>query len=169
MKRSLKKMMAGFTLVELMIVVVILGILAAVAIPAFSRYIKRSKSAEAAGNIAKIYQGQVTYYQSSADRSNTSSFVNQVGLSPAAVPTAGAKHAANAAFWGANTNWVAIGFGLDAPHYYSYASPGSITSFRAEAQGDLDGDNQLSNFSRSATIVDGEIQGNTMIIVNELE
>jgi prepilin-type N-terminal cleavage/methylation domain-containing protein len=47
MKRSLKKLMAGFTLVELMIVVVILGILAAVAIPAFSRYIKRSKTTEA--------------------------------------------------------------------------------------------------------------------------
>ncbi len=169
MKRSLKKMMAGFTLVELMIVVVILGILAAVAIPAFSRYIKRSKSAEASGNIAKIYQGQVTYYQSSADRSNVSSFVNAAGLSPAGVPSAGAKHPANAAWWGANTNWVAVGFGLDGPHYYSYESPGSATTFTAAAQGNLDGDSQFSTFSRSATINDGEIQGNTMVIVSELE
>ena len=47
MNRSLKRLMAGFTLVELMIVVVILGILAAVAIPAFTRYVKRSKTSEA--------------------------------------------------------------------------------------------------------------------------
>ena len=37
--------------------------LAAVAIPAFTRYVKRSKTSEAAGNIAKIYQGELTYYQ----------------------------------------------------------------------------------------------------------
>ncbi len=60
MKRSMKKVLAGFTLVELMIVVVILGILAAVAIPAFTRYVKRSKTSEATGNISKIYQGEVS-------------------------------------------------------------------------------------------------------------
>ncbi len=76
MKRSLKKLMAGFTLVELMIVVVILGILAAVAIPAFSRYIKRSKTTEVAGNIAKIYQGQITYYQQSSETATATGFVD---------------------------------------------------------------------------------------------
>jgi prepilin-type N-terminal cleavage/methylation domain-containing protein len=86
MKRSLKKLMAGFTLVELMIVVVILGILAAVAIPAFSRYIKRSKTAEASGNIAKIYQGQVTYYQQSSETATATGFVNASTVTPAGAP-----------------------------------------------------------------------------------
>merc|ERR1712232_372765 len=52
----------GFTLIELMIVVAILGILAAVAVPAFLKYIKRSKTSEATMNVRKLFDGSVTYF-----------------------------------------------------------------------------------------------------------
>ncbi len=52
----------GFTLLELMVVVAILGILAAIAYPNFVRYVAKSKQAEAKINLAGIYVAQRVYY-----------------------------------------------------------------------------------------------------------
>jgi type IV pilus assembly protein PilA len=52
----------GFTLVEILIVVAVIGILAAIAIPNYLRFQARSKQAEARTNLKAIHQAQLSYF-----------------------------------------------------------------------------------------------------------
>jgi type IV pilus assembly protein PilA len=60
MKQSPRR---GFTLIELMIVVAIIGVLAAIAIPNFIKFQARSKTSEAKSNLKAVFTAQQSWYQ----------------------------------------------------------------------------------------------------------
>ena len=80
----MKQMQKGFTLIELMIVVAIIGILAAVAIPAYQDYTVKSKITEASNLVAGVKQ---------AVAEQTDYFPGGVGISNATGPLAEAMNA----------------------------------------------------------------------------
>ncbi|HJO22533.1 MAG TPA: prepilin-type N-terminal cleavage/methylation domain-containing protein, partial [Myxococcota bacterium] len=60
--KKLNARRGGFTLIELMIVVAIIGILAAIAIPNFLRFQLKAKSSEGKTNLAAIRTAEESYY-----------------------------------------------------------------------------------------------------------
>lgn len=76
----------GFTLIELMIVVAILGILAVVAVPALQKYMRRAKTAEAKVQLAKLYDAASSFYKSEHAARGATSFIGDGGLVQALAP-----------------------------------------------------------------------------------
>lgn len=60
----MNKQQSGFTLIELMIVVAIIGILASIAMPAYQNYTKRSHVSEGLSLSASLKMGMTEYYAS---------------------------------------------------------------------------------------------------------
>lgn len=70
----------GFSLVELMVVVAIIGMLAAVAVPQFSKFQARSRQSEAKANLSSLYSAQKSF---NAEHGGYAGNHRAIGFSPA--------------------------------------------------------------------------------------
>ncbi|OQY12486.1 MAG: hypothetical protein B6I31_03070 [Desulfobacteraceae bacterium 4572_19] len=121
----------GFTLIELMIVVAIIGVLVAIAVPKYQIYQLKAKSAEAKINLGAIKMGQVTYMAENDE------YVKCVAT-PAGDPTVKKRK------WPDSIDgFDKIGFRPSGDVYYAYSCDGKDT---ITARGDLDGDGVFSIF-----------------------
>ena len=92
MSKTTRRNQSGFTLVELLIVVIILGILAAVVIPQFNTAAAESKEAALASNLATIRQAVELYKVQHNDTFPTASIVTQLTSGTDVTGAAGTKY-----------------------------------------------------------------------------
>jgi len=145
----------GFTLIELMIVVAIIAILAAIAIPNYLRYAMKSKTAEATTNLGAIRTGETAYYAE-----------NDIYRTCADAPDGGGTDVTPDEWVTTGTpsgvlDFADIGFEPDGYVRYRYnaaatAAGGTSTSpvpasFIATATSDLDEDGELAVYELDST------------------
>lgn len=125
---------SGFTLIEVMIVVVIIGILAAVAIPNFRKFQLKAKTSEVKVNIGAIRTAEESFF---ADSGRYSVATASPGLS--ATPNQKQPFVING---GPGVSFSEIGWFPDGEVYFTYAvsTNAILNTYTVDAIADIDAD-----------------------------
>ena len=136
-ERLRMRLRPGFTLIELMIVVAIIGILAALAIPSYQRFQLRSKVSEARMNLASIATSEHAYF-------------GEFNVYVAAAATPPGPESPNRRAWsgGGVSQFDRMGFVPVGEVLFTYQVDTDATNaaFTAGARGDLDGNGAATEF-----------------------
>jgi type IV pilus assembly protein PilA len=130
MQKLLRKGRKGFTLIELMIVVAIIGILAAIAIPNFLRFQLKAKSSEGKVNIAAVRTVETSYH------AEIGRYVS-ADLQPTTIPGT-----AKMTFDGTVGGFSTLGWAPEGQVYFQYGINTESTNvgYTVSALADIDGD-----------------------------
>ncbi len=166
---------AGFTLLELMLVVTILGLLAAAAVPSYVRYLRRMQTSEATLMLRKVFDGAAVYFAAQPADIGGDQLQHQFPVSTAPMPeiTVIGTERVRVTTWDGSPTWDALHFSMADPHYYAYqfdaAGFDNDAQFTASAFGNLDGDT-YSTFVRFGSVHAMSVHGSEGVFMDhELE